>query len=198
MHDETWWEGPLCVAHPINGRRIAEMCEDGQWRWAVYINGPAWQDQRMSILFPADPTVEAARKLASELGPTRDRDGRESAFELLRRSEGHCSLLEQFLTDDCTPYVRELLTSAMAEPSASQLRFEFNRFEVTVAPDGALVLIDDVLDPSEAGEQRVTRQQFLQALSLCRVVARRKLRVATAAPNGSTRGWLLRRAQEPT
>lgn len=168
MHDETWWEGPLCVTHPINGRRIVGMCEDGQWRWAVYINGPAWQDQRMSILFPAGSTVEAARKLASELGPKRDRDERESASELFRQNGGHFSLLEQFLTDDCTPYARELLMSAMGGPSASQLRFEFNRFEVTVEPDRDSVLIEDVLNPSEAGEQRVTTQEFLRALSRCR------------------------------
>ncbi|MGJ5198287.1 MULTISPECIES: hypothetical protein [unclassified Bradyrhizobium] len=77
------------------------------------------------------------------------------------------SLLEQFLAYECTPSVKALLTSAMAEPSASQLRFEFNRFEVFVEPDGDSVLIVDVLDPSEAGEQRVTRLQFLQDLPRC-------------------------------
>ncbi len=168
MNDETWWEGPLCVTHPINGRRIVGMCEGGEWRWAVYINGPTWQDQRMSILFPAGRTVEVARKLAFELGPKRDRDEQGSASELLRQIEGHPSLLEQFLAYECTPNVKELLTSAIAEPSASQLRFEFNRFEVSVEPEGDSVLIVDVLDPSQAGEQRVTTQQFLQDLSRCR------------------------------
>ncbi|WP_316202205.1 MULTISPECIES: hypothetical protein [unclassified Bradyrhizobium] len=122
----------------------------------------------MSILFPAGRTVEVARKLAFELGPKRDRDEQGSASELLRQIEGHPSLLEQFLAYECTPNVKELLTSAIAEPSASQLRFEFNRFEVSVEPEGDSVLIVDVLDPSQAGEQRVTTQQFLQDLSRCR------------------------------
>jgi hypothetical protein len=165
MQDEIWWEGPLCVTHPINGRRIVGVCEDGQWRWAVYINGPEWQDHRISVLFHAGETVELARNLASELGPKRDCDEQQSASELLRQIEGPPSLLQQFLTYECTPHVRELLTRAMAEPSASPWRFEFNRFEVSLQADGQSVLIVDVLDLSEAGEQRVTTGQFLQDLS---------------------------------
>ncbi|MGY3448474.1 hypothetical protein [Bradyrhizobium sp. USDA 4353] len=121
----------------------------------------------MSILFPAGQTVEMARKLASELGPKRDRDERQSASELLGQIKAHPSLLQQFLMCECTPHVRELLMRAMAEPSASRWCFEFNRFEVSLHSDGETVLILDILDPSAAGEQRVTAQQFLQDLSRC-------------------------------
>jgi hypothetical protein len=88
MHNETWWEGPLCVTHPINGRRIIGICEDGQWRWTVRINGPRWQEERISILFDAGYTVEAARQLATELGPKRDQDESVLASELHRQIEG--------------------------------------------------------------------------------------------------------------
>ena len=82
MQNETWWEGPLCVAHPINGRRIVGICEDGQWRWSVRINGPAWQDTHISILFPAGCTVEKARDFATKLGPMREQDESQIADEL--------------------------------------------------------------------------------------------------------------------
>jgi hypothetical protein len=77
------------------------------------------------------------------------------------------NLLDQFLTFECTPHVRKLLTNALADPSTSRLRFAFNRFEVTIEPDGGSVLIEDVLDASEAGEHRVTMQEFLRILSRC-------------------------------
>ena len=71
MANDTWWEGPLCVTHPINGRRIVGACYDNQWRWVVYINGPAWQDTHIQVMFPAGSTVQQARELAAMLGPIR-------------------------------------------------------------------------------------------------------------------------------
>ncbi|MGJ5140068.1 hypothetical protein ACQR1V_18935 [Bradyrhizobium oligotrophicum] len=114
-----------------------------------------------------------ARKLAAELGPKRDCDEQQSAAEVLRQIKGPPSLLEQFLTHECTPHVKDLLTRAMAEASASRWRFEFNRFELSLQADGESVLIVDVLDSSEAGEQRVTTQQLLQDLARCRAAAAR-------------------------
>jgi hypothetical protein len=71
MAEDTWWEGPTCVTRPINGRRIVGACHDNQWRWAVYINGPAWQDTHLQIIFQAGKTVQHARELAEMLGPIR-------------------------------------------------------------------------------------------------------------------------------
>lgn len=87
MHEETWWEGPLCVAHPTNGRRIVGICHDDQWRWTVVINGPAWQDIRLYVMAYAGTTVEQARGLATKLGPMREQDETEIARELLSQLE---------------------------------------------------------------------------------------------------------------
>jgi hypothetical protein len=87
VQEETWWEGPLCVTHPINGRRIFGICHDDQWRWSVAINGPGWQDTYLHVFAPAGATVQGARELAIKLGPIREQDESEIASEL-------CSQLE--------------------------------------------------------------------------------------------------------
>ncbi|MES5482695.1 hypothetical protein QMZ05_08035 [Bradyrhizobium sp. INPA03-11B] len=87
MHEETWWEGPLCVTHPINGRRIFGICHDDQWRWTVRINGPAWQDTHLHVMAYAGATVEQARDFATKLGPVREQDESEIADELHRQLE---------------------------------------------------------------------------------------------------------------
>src|SRR3569833_4582418 len=79
MQDDIWQDSPLYVTNPINGRRIVGICEDGVWSWSVRVNGPAWQDQRPVVIFRAGSTVEAARRLATELGPMRDQDELELA-----------------------------------------------------------------------------------------------------------------------
>jgi hypothetical protein len=85
--DDTWWEGPLCVTHPVNGRRIVGIYHDDRWRWIVHINGPPWNGTHLDIMFPAGSTVEEARKLATALGPVRTEDESERAQELLNRLE---------------------------------------------------------------------------------------------------------------
>jgi hypothetical protein len=82
MQDGVWREGALCRTHPINGRRIAGICDSGEWRWVVYINGPLWQETHIAVSFPAGPTVQQARELATRLGPIRDQDETEIASEL--------------------------------------------------------------------------------------------------------------------
>jgi hypothetical protein len=74
------------------------------------------------------------------------------------------SLLEQFLVHECTSYVRGLLEDALADTSAARSHFEFNRFEVTIERDHDMVLLEDVLDATEAGTQRVPLAQFVQDL----------------------------------
>ena len=80
--DDTWWEGPMCVTHPINGRRIAGTSDKDQWRWFVQINGPLWQNIHLHVMALAGSTVEQARTLATKLGPLRDEDETERAREL--------------------------------------------------------------------------------------------------------------------
>jgi hypothetical protein len=77
------------------------------------------------------------------------------------------SLLEQFLAHECTSYLRGLLEHAIADTSASRSRFEFNRFEVTVERDHDMVVLEDVLDATEAGIQRVPLAQFVRDLLRC-------------------------------
>lgn len=81
----------------------------------------------------------------------------------------NATLLEQFLIEECTPYVRELVRGALEAGRAGRgplrKRFEFNRFEVTFDLDEGVVLIEDVLNPSDAGAQRVPMEEFSAALS---------------------------------
>ena len=74
------------------------------------------------------------------------------------------NLLEQFLARECTPHVRQLLEEAIAEASELRPHFEFNRFEVTVERDEGVVLLEDVLDATEAGVLRVPLAEFVKAL----------------------------------
>jgi hypothetical protein len=83
MVDDMWWEGPLCVTHPINGRRIVGACYDDQWRWATYINGPAWRDTHLQVMFHAGETVQQARELAEMLGPVRANEDESERAKLL-------------------------------------------------------------------------------------------------------------------
>jgi hypothetical protein len=81
----------------------------------------------------------------------------------------NATLLEQFLTEECTPFVRNLISdgleAARAGAGTRRGRFEFNRFEITFDLDTESVLIEDVLDPTEVGAQRVSVTEFVAALS---------------------------------
>jgi hypothetical protein len=80
----------------------------------------------------------------------------------------NATLLDQFLAEECTPYVRDMLRGALdagRSGAGSQRRhFEFNRFEVTFDLDEGDVLIEDVLDATESGAQRVSIAEFSAAL----------------------------------
>ena len=76
-------------------------------------------------------------------------------------------VLEQFLTQECTPYVRRLLEEAIADSAAPRPHFEFNRFEVTIEREANVVVIEDVLDATGAGLQRVALAEFTRALGSC-------------------------------
>ena len=78
------------------------------------------------------------------------------------------TLLEEFLEQEATPNVRELLRDAMeaGRSGAGPRRWEFNfdRFDVTFDLDEGDVLIQDDLDVTEAGSRRIPVAEFLAAL----------------------------------
>jgi len=77
------------------------------------------------------------------------------------------TLLDQFLSQECTQYVRQLLDDAIANTSVPSARFEFNRFEVTIQHEGGVVLLVDILEPADVGAQSVPLAEFGAALSRC-------------------------------
>lgn len=76
-------------------------------------------------------------------------------------------LLEQFISQECTAYVRRLLEDAIADPATPCTRFEFNRFEITIDREGNIVVLEDVLDATEAGVRSVPLAEFTAALRQC-------------------------------
>lgn len=78
------------------------------------------------------------------------------------------TLMEQFIKEECTPYVRGLVLAALEAggdgSGPSKKHFEFNRFEITLDLEEGVVLIEDVLDASDVGAQRVPIGEFSAAL----------------------------------
>jgi hypothetical protein len=74
------------------------------------------------------------------------------------------NLLEEFFAQECTPHVRHLLEKALAAAAPPGQRFEFNRFEITIDRDAGTILIEDVLDATDAGALRVPLEEFVAAL----------------------------------
>jgi hypothetical protein len=79
------------------------------------------------------------------------------------------TLLEQFLAEECTPDVRDLVRTELERATSGagprRKRFEFNRFEVTFDINEGDVLIEDILDVAEAGAQRIPLAEFSAALN---------------------------------
>jgi hypothetical protein len=73
-------------------------------------------------------------------------------------------LLEQFLSQECTPEVQQLLEGAIADFAVLRPHFAFNRFDVTIERAENTVTIEDVLDVSEQGAQTVPLDEFTNAL----------------------------------
>lgn len=73
-------------------------------------------------------------------------------------------LLEQFLAQECTASVRRLLEDAIADSATSRSHFEFNRFEVTIERAENIAVLEDVLDPTDAGVRLVPLAEFTAAL----------------------------------
>jgi hypothetical protein len=60
------------------------------------------------------------------------------------------------------PYVQRLLEDAIHDAAILRPRFEFNRFEVTVERADNVVILEDVLDATEA--QTLRLPEFVHAL----------------------------------
>ncbi len=79
------------------------------------------------------------------------------------------TLLEKFFAEECTAFVCDLVRTGLRAGQTGtgprRKSFEFNRFEVTFDLDQEEVLIEDVLDASEAGAQRIAIAEFCAALA---------------------------------
>jgi hypothetical protein len=77
-------------------------------------------------------------------------------------------LLDQFLKEDATPHVRDLLLRAIEELELSRpgavREFTFNRFNVTIDSNSDMATLQDDLDTSEAGELGMRLSEFAAAL----------------------------------
>ena len=76
-------------------------------------------------------------------------------------------LLKQFVTEECNAHVRRLLEDAIADLAAARPHFEFNRFEITIERKRNIVVLEDVLDATEAGVRHVPLAEFTAALKQC-------------------------------
>jgi hypothetical protein len=77
------------------------------------------------------------------------------------------NLLEQFISQECTAYVRHLLEDAISDPATPRPHFEFNRFEITIEREANIVVLEDVLDATEEGVMHVPLAEFMVALGHC-------------------------------
>lgn len=75
--------------------------------------------------------------------------------------------LEQFITQECTAYVRRLLEDAIADSATPRPHFEFNRFEIAIEREANIVVLEDVLDATQAGVRQVPLAEFTAALKRC-------------------------------
>jgi hypothetical protein len=80
------------------------------------------------------------------------------------------TLLAQFISEECTPYVRDLVRAALAEVRSGTApptkRFEFNRFELTIDAEDGVALLEDVLDAGAGGTQSVSLQELETRLQM--------------------------------
>jgi hypothetical protein len=80
--------------------------------------------------------------------------------------DAYPTLLEQFLSEECTPYVRQMILAAV-ETRRTQMRtldFEFNRFNLKLDFDAEQATVSDETDVSEAGLLEVPLSLFLTAI----------------------------------
>ena len=75
------------------------------------------------------------------------------------------SVLKQFLHEEVS-YALDPILNAIRKhkenPHKYQMKLGFNRFDITLFFEDNSVLIEDDLDPSPSGEQRLSLDEFLQ------------------------------------
>lgn len=76
-------------------------------------------------------------------------------------------LLERFIQDECNAFIRRLLEDAIEDSTMTHPHFEFNLFDVTIEREEKAILLEDLLDATQAGLQRVPIEAFLVALRKC-------------------------------
>jgi len=74
----------------------------------------------------------------------------------------NADLIKQFIEQELNDEVRGVLWTALAQRSPSKVldRFDFNRFEVVIDYENALVRIADDLDVSSAGTAEIPLEQL--------------------------------------
>jgi hypothetical protein len=79
---------------------------------------------------------------------------------------GYPSLFEQFLHEECTANVRELIRNAAAESDQGQARreFEFNRFNLSLDFESGTATIEDETDVSEKGSVSIALSELLDRI----------------------------------
>jgi len=78
------------------------------------------------------------------------------------------SLLNQFIKEECTPYVRGLICGAIARhkqgASSARAQFEFNRFNLTLDFEDRSATLEDELDTTPSGRLRLPLGQLVAEL----------------------------------
>lgn len=78
-------------------------------------------------------------------------------------------LFKQFLEEECSDYVYNLLREALNEwkdgMAPFNKHFEFNRFEITFDSEKQIVMIEDVLDSTDSGYQEIQIEEFDNRIS---------------------------------
>ena len=81
------------------------------------------------------------------------------------------TLIEQFVREELTVDVRQLLKEALArEPEGAKLRseFQFNRFNVVLDFERMIAVVEDDLDVSPAGTAEIQTGTFKQNSEILR------------------------------
>jgi hypothetical protein len=80
----------------------------------------------------------------------------------------HSQLLENFLREEATEHVRQLLLRHLSEcktgAATGKRTFEFNRYNVTIDVDGKQVTLEDDLDVGPSGRASWPLEEFVSAL----------------------------------
>jgi hypothetical protein len=142
---------------PVGTRRVARR-----------LLGELALTMREPVGYGSEPPGEVARLGAQAARPCSSAQPRYSRREpLIPLLTAMADLLEQFVTQECTAYVRRLIEDTIVNSSRPRPHFEFNRFEITIERQANIVVLKDVLDATDAGVRHVPLAEFTDALRRC-------------------------------